>query len=182
MSVDNEYQDLPLIKIVGISASGKSTLVRALRNHGYRARPVSQEHSNVPSLWQEFDKPAILIHLDISLEAQQQRRPDVSWDKRTLREETTRLAMAQGNSDLKIDTSGLNAERVLAIALTFLEKEKIRHADHALPPLNATGSALTPSATPEMTTEMITGMAEESKKQSLSKKRKRRKRIAKEGK
>lgn len=143
--VEDEYQELPLIKVVGISASGKSTLVRALRTHGYRARPVSQEHSNVPWLWQQFDKPAILIHLDIDLEAQKKRRPDVNWDRRTLREERARLAMAQGNADLKIDTSGLGAETVLQIALTFLRKEKVRHADHALPPLKITGSALVPS-------------------------------------
>ena len=61
MSIEDAYHELPLIKVVGISASGKSTLVKALRQRGYRARPVSQEHSNVPSLWQQFEEPEIDI-------------------------------------------------------------------------------------------------------------------------
>lgn len=149
MKPDEEYATLPLIKVVGVSASGKSTLVRALRKRGYRARPVSQEHSNVPSLWQQFEEPTVLIHLDISLEAQRHRRPDVSWDKPSLREEMARLAEAQDNADLKIDTSELGATTVLQIALSFLSKAKIRHADHPLPPLRATGSALVPMSRQE---------------------------------
>jgi hypothetical protein len=140
MSPD-DYQDLPLIKVVGISASGKSTLVKALRQRGYHARPVSQEHSNVAELWQYFEQPAILIYLDVDLATQQERRPDVTWNKAWLQEEKMRLDHAQGHAELKINTSGLSPATVLQIALTFLQNERIRHAARALPPLNATGSA-----------------------------------------
>lgn len=141
---EDDYADLPLIKVVGISASGKSTLVRALRKLGYRARPVSQEHSNVPSLWQEFENPKVLIYLSITLEAQRLRRPDVSWDRPALRAEIARLTHAEGHADLKIDTSGLSADAVQAIALTYLKNEGVRHAAHPLPSLRPTGSALSP--------------------------------------
>ena len=169
MNIDDEYQNLPLIKVVGISASGKSTLVGALRRHGYRARPVSQEHSDVPSLWQQFEEPAILIHLDIALEAQQKRRPDVSWDQRALREEKARLAEAQGHANLKINTSDQTPESVLKIALTFLEQERVHHADHPLPPIRATGSML-PQEEIKEETEETEESAQEPKR---SKKRKR---------
>lgn len=142
---EDDYQALPLIKVVGISAGGKSTLVKSLRELGYRARPVSQEHSNVATLWQQFDHPHLLIYLDVDLETQRQRRPDVTWNKEWLREEIERLDHARDHADLKIDTSGLIAEEVLHIAVTFLRKQQIDHADHPLPQLTATGSALQPT-------------------------------------
>ncbi len=147
MTSSDEYPQLPLIKVVGISASGKSTLVKGLRRHGYNTRPVSQEHSNVSDLWQQFDQPKILIYLDVDLETQRNRRPDVTWDKSWLREENTRLDHARGHAELKINTAGLSSETVLRIALTFLRNEAIHHADHALPTLTATGSALQSIAT-----------------------------------
>ncbi len=146
MASFDEYQQLPLIKVVGISASGKSTLVKALRRHGYNTRPVSQEHSNVADLWQQFDQPNILIYLEVDLATQKARRPDVTWDKSWLREENTRLDHARGHAELKINTAGLTGDNVLQIALTFLKNEGVRHADHALSPLNATGSALQAAA------------------------------------
>ncbi len=72
---------LPVIKVVGVSASGKSTLVKGLRAAGYDARPVSQEHSNVPDLWKQFDFPKVLIYLDVTLAMQEKRRPDVEWSE-----------------------------------------------------------------------------------------------------
>ena len=79
-----DWKRLPLNKVVGVSASGKSTLVAGLRQAGYYARPVSQEHSHLPDLWQQFDRGRVLIYLDNDLESQRQRRPDVSWDQQNL--------------------------------------------------------------------------------------------------
>ena len=64
----------PLIKVVGVSASGKSTLVTSLREVGF-ARPVSQEHSDVAELWKQFGFPRVLIFLDNDLAGQRGRRP-----------------------------------------------------------------------------------------------------------
>jgi hypothetical protein len=95
---------LPLIKIAGVSASGKSTLVRGLREAGYNARAVSQEHSHVPDLWRQFDRPHLLVYLNTELAVQQARRPDVSWTAAELAEERERLAHAQAHADLQINT------------------------------------------------------------------------------
>lgn len=138
---------LPVIKVVGISASGKSTLVANLRQAGYNARAVSQEHSNVPTLWQRFDRTRILIYLDANLEIQRQRRPDVTWDAANLQMEQDCLAHARDHADLKIDTSALTPETVWRIVQAYLTQQHIRHAEQALPPDNATGSAL-PAALP----------------------------------
>ncbi|MEZ4864779.1 MAG: hypothetical protein R3C14_25935 [Caldilineaceae bacterium] len=140
---------LPIIKVVGVSASGKSTLVTGLRRAGYNARPVSQEHSQIATLWQEFDPTAALIYLETNLETQQQRRTDVSWDRQWLQSERERLTHARDHADLKIDTSALTPEKVLRIAELFLTKQKLRKSDHSLPPLAATGSWQPPTPTEE---------------------------------
>lgn len=146
---DQPLTPLPVIKVVGISASGKSTLVKRLRRAGYDARPVSQEHSNVGELWQQFEQPTILIYLDADLATQRQRRPDVSWEESWLRQEQERLRHAWEHAQLKINTAMLSPEVVGKIALTFLIQERIRHAAQPLPPLRATGSALAPGPVEE---------------------------------
>jgi len=141
--------NLPLIKVVGISASGKSTLVKGLRRACYNTRPVSQEHSHVADLWQQFDRPAVLIYLDIDLAAQRRRRPDVSWDEANLAIEQTRLAHAREHADLRLNTGQLEAAAVLQLVVAFLQSQRIRRADQPLPALGATGSANPPEAESE---------------------------------
>ncbi len=133
-------EKLPLIKVVGMSASGKSTLVQGLRAAGYRARPVSQEHSNIPDLWHQFDRPFVLIYLHVDLAGQRRRRPDVSWSREAWHLEWERLAHARSHADLRIDTGDLTPDQVLEIALRFLRRLGVAHADHPLPPVPATGS------------------------------------------
>ena len=140
-------EPLPTIKVVGMSASGKSTLVAGLRAAGYDARPVSQEHSNVPDLWRRFDAadetdyrpPLWLIYLDVDLEGQRSRRPDVSWSAKWWRTEQARLHHARAHADLRIDTSAMSPEQVLDLALLFLRERGVAHADHPLPPVAPTG-------------------------------------------
>jgi hypothetical protein len=133
-------QKLPVIKVVGVSAGGKTTLVRALREHGYDARAVSQEHSHSATLWKQFDVPRVLIYLDCSLEVQQQRRPDVSWDDANLAVERQRLHNAYAEADLRIHTAQLSAEEVQRMALAYLRAKHIGHAPGPLPPAGETGA------------------------------------------
>lgn len=132
---------LPLIKVVGVSASGKSTLVTGLRQAGYDARPVSQEHSHVPDLWRQFAPPHYLIYLSVSLESQQLRRPDVTWTASYRRIEEARLAHAREHADLRIDTTRFNARDILRLACADLRRRRVYHAAVPLPPVLATGSA-----------------------------------------
>lgn len=132
-------KDLPLVKVVGVSASGKSTLVGNLREAGYNARSASQEHTEVQDLWQRIRPPAILIYLDVNLDAQRQRRPDVSWDQANVDVERQRLAHARAAADLTIDTSSIAAADTLALALDFLHSAQIPHTSTPQPPASATG-------------------------------------------
>lgn len=137
--------DLPLIKVVGVSAAGKSTLVQGLRARGYDARSASQEHSQVPDLWQRIRPPAVLIYLDVNLAGQRARRPDVTWSEAWRDEEVRRLAHAHAHADLRIDTSDIPAEATLAQALTLLTAAQIRHAAGPLSPASLTGGSTRPA-------------------------------------
>jgi hypothetical protein len=139
--LQTELEYLPLIKVVGLSGAGKSTLVRGLRATGYNARPVSQEHSAVPDLWNQFDAPFILIHLSLTMDAQRTRRADVSWTPEYFAQEEARLRMAYNHAHLRIDTSELTAEEVLKITISYLQSLGVRHAVQPLQPVPSTGSA-----------------------------------------
>lgn len=132
---------IPLIKVVGVSASGKSTLVAALRQSGWNARPVSQEHSDVTDLWKQFGFPQILVYLDNDLAGQQARRPDVKWDASNLAQERLRLRNAYENADLRINTAQLASQQVLELVAAYLESHRIRRSPVPLAPVPRTGGA-----------------------------------------
>ena len=129
-----------LVKIVGISAAGKSTLVVGLRRHGYDARPVAQEHSQVSDMWHRIRPPDWLIFLDADLPAQGARRPDVSWNERWRRTELQRLEHARRHADQIIDTSLLTTENVMQQAVDFLRLRRVLPATGPLAELPRTGS------------------------------------------
>lgn len=140
-----EWEDLPLIKVVGVSAAGKSTLASGLREQGYNARPASQEHSEVPEMWRKIRPPALLIYLEIDLATQIERRPDVSWDPAWLATEEYRLRHARQHANLILNTCGMEAGEVLTHVLAWLDGQPnpIVRANNPLPPVPKTGSAAT---------------------------------------
>jgi deoxyadenosine/deoxycytidine kinase len=110
----------PKIGIVGPCASGKSTLIRGLAQHGYQAKHIVQEHSYVPGMWQLITNPDILIYLDVSYEESQRRRP-MNWTEQDYRIELERLRHARANAHYYLDTDGLSPAEVLAQVLLFLK-------------------------------------------------------------
>ena len=109
---------LPRVAVVGPCASGKSTLVAALRGRGYDAHAVGQEHSGVPYLWQ-LGEPDFLIFLDVDIPATSRRRGAV-WPEDLYAAQQSRLDHARQHADCQLDTSALTAEEVVAAVLGFL--------------------------------------------------------------
>lgn len=119
---ESNQENEPLIAVVGPCASGKSTLVKSLRQHGYNAREVNQEHSYVPTMWQRLTKPDLLIYLNVSQEAASARRSseaDAAWWDAS----NQRLQHALRHADLHIETDDLTPGEVLDRALSFLKRQ-----------------------------------------------------------
>ena len=111
------------IAIVGICASGKTTLVRGLREAGYDAYNVAQEHSCVHDFWNK-KHPDVLVMIDATLKAVKKRRV-VYWGQDRIDTQHKRLADARAHADLYIQTDDLDAEAVKNKVIEFL-KNKMR--------------------------------------------------------
>lgn len=111
----------PRIAVVGACASGKSTLIDALREEGFEARHVAQEHSYVPHMWQRITRPDILIYLDVDYETIMARRPHFNFKPDDLVQQNDRLAHAREHCDFYLDTTGLTPAEVQEKTLKFLE-------------------------------------------------------------
>jgi GTPase SAR1 family protein len=109
------------IGIVGPCSAGKSTLVKGLKQRGYpNVRPISQEHSYVPYMWQRISNPDVLIYLDVTYENAQKRRW-LNWSPDEYTEQLRRLQHARQNAHLIVDTNPLSVEGVLEEVVRFLE-------------------------------------------------------------
>lgn len=111
------------IKVVGPCASGKSMLAARLRDLGYDARSAAQDHSYVPDMWQRLHPPDVLVYLDVTLAAAQQRgRVGMGWDQHYLDRQLHRLRHARTHCDLYLLTDELTEAEVLYRVLEFLRQ------------------------------------------------------------
>lgn len=111
------------IGVVGPCASGKSTLVRGLRELGYEVRHIAQEHSYVPYMWERIAKPDLLIYLGVSFENTIKRK-QLGWNEKEYQEQIRRLRHAQQHAHLIIETDSLTPSEVLFKALEFINAEE----------------------------------------------------------
>jgi deoxyadenosine/deoxycytidine kinase len=111
------------VVIVGVCASGKTTLVNRLRQLGVDAHNVMQEHSGVQQLWRR-KCPDLLVMLDATLAVIRQRR-SVPWGEERLVVQRERLVDARAHADLFIATDNLTKEQVAQTVIDF-----IRGRDH----------------------------------------------------
>jgi ABC-type cobalamin/Fe3+-siderophores transport system ATPase subunit len=108
------------IVVVGPCASGKSTLVGALRALGYDAHVSGQEHSEIATLWQHL-QPDVLIALDVDIAAVRDRRGD-SWPEWLHDLQVQRLADASRAANLAIDTTTLSPQTVVQRVVAYLKR------------------------------------------------------------
>jgi hypothetical protein len=108
------------IGVVGVCGSGKSALVKRLREHGYNARHIAQEHSYAPDMWRRLIAPDILIYLKVSHNLTMARK-DFSWSQEEYQEQLERLGHAHQHADLHIDTDERDPDTVLQVALDYLQ-------------------------------------------------------------
>lgn len=109
------------IGVVGVCASGKSTLRQRLSTAGYEVRLIAQEHSYVPTMWQKITNPDILIYLHASYPVTLIRRRS-NWLLQDWEEQIRRLSHAIEHADLTIDTDDLDPNQVYKRVLDFIQR------------------------------------------------------------
>lgn len=107
------------VAVVGHCASGKSTVVAALRERGIDAWAVAQEHSEIAELWRR-QSPDALVYLDVSLESIRARRGDPQWPQWLYDVQAARLAAARQEADVVVSTDSTSVEGVVARVITAL--------------------------------------------------------------
>jgi cytidylate kinase len=107
--------------VVGVCASGKSTLIKAMEARGFRMRHIAQEHSFVKDMWKRLSNPDVLIFLDASYETTLERRR-YNWTEADWAEQQRRLLHAREHADLYIDTDHMSAKQVLETAVAFAQQ------------------------------------------------------------
>ena len=112
------------IVVVGPCASGKSVLVEALRQMGFNAQAVAQEHSYIRRMWAK-PEPTHLIYLDARLDTINGRRGWL-WTHEDLRRQHEQLADARDHADLIIHTDDLSIAQVAERATSFLAEHPVR--------------------------------------------------------
>lgn len=111
------------IGIVGPCKSGKSTLAHNLKQHGYDAHQIAQEHSFAPSMWQKIGRPDLLIYLHCEYPTTVER--GLNWNEADYVEEMVRLANARRHADFEISTDEQGPEELLNQVLEFLRSANV---------------------------------------------------------
>lgn len=110
------------IVVVGPCASGKTTLVAALRRLGYPATVCGQEHSEIPTLWQH-SAPDLVVALDVDLATLRRRRGE-EWPEWLFLVQRRRLHAATTAAALRIDTSALDEAEVVRRVVAALARQE----------------------------------------------------------
>lgn len=111
----------PLVGVVGLCGSGKSTLIAGLEKHGFACRHIAQEHSYVQAMWQIISKPDVLIYLHSSFLVSTLRR-NLNWQLKDYDEQLRRLSHAREHAGIIIETDNVTPEQVLQEALSYLKQ------------------------------------------------------------
>lgn len=101
-----------LIGVVGVCASGKSTLIRLLTDRGYRCRHIAQEHSYVQNMWKRLTNPDILIFLEVSY-TKTLTRKKLNWTIDEYNLQMQRLGNAYENADIRILTDDITPGQLI---------------------------------------------------------------------
>jgi broad-specificity NMP kinase len=110
----------PRVVVVGTCASGKSTLVSALRELGVDAYVCAQEHSEVPTLWNHAH-PDFVVLLEADLQTIRKRRSP-TWPESIFLEQQRRLLNARAAANVIIDTDVTGVDQAVALVRESLER------------------------------------------------------------
>jgi len=114
------FRPKPLIGIVGVCASGKTTLNAGLTALGFNCRHIAQEHSYVPTMWRRITNPDILIYLEVSYENTIARK-SLNWTRDEYDQQIFRIRDAINNAQIRINTDQLTPQQLIDRVVKELE-------------------------------------------------------------
>jgi hypothetical protein len=126
-----ELKQVPLIVVVGVCASGKTTLQTGLRGLGYNARSFAQEHSVSKTTWRRLE-PDFLILLNCRFETVKARKR-IGWGPERYQEQHGMLADARENADLIVETDSFTPEQLVAYVHNELQTRGLWPQKEVLP-------------------------------------------------
>ena len=121
----------PRIVVVGSCATGKSTLVAALRERGFDASANGQEHSEIPTLW-NHTSPDIVVLLEADLETIRARRGPW-WPETIYAAQQRRLANARLAADVVVDTARTSIAETVKIVADHIDAKIETGASRSFP-------------------------------------------------
>lgn len=120
----SEEKPYPVIAVVGVCASGKSSLVSRLKDLGINCRHIAQEHSYVKDMWQRLVHPDYLICLDVSYPATISRKK-LNWTISEYDEQLRRIHHARAHASLIIDTDTHTLDEEIDLVIAGLKSAGI---------------------------------------------------------
>jgi adenylate kinase len=125
----SEGKSFPVIAIVGVCASGKSTIIKHLQLAGITCRHIAQEHSYVLNMWQRLVNPDFLICLDVSYPTTLIRKK-LNWTASEYKEQLRRISDARNHADLIIDTDAHSVDETIRLIIEGLMTAGIMTAEN----------------------------------------------------
>lgn len=113
------YPISPLV-LIGVCASGKSTLAQELEVLGVKARAVAQEHSQVHDLYRRSGHWVVVLVANWDTV---HRRRQLSWDLDFYRAEWERISDARKAAALIVHTDWLSPVDVAARVTTWFDRQ-----------------------------------------------------------
>jgi thymidylate kinase len=129
-SSDDPHPPGVLIGVVGVCASGKSTLINKLSALGYRCRHIAQEHSYVQEMWKLITNPDILVYLEVSYEVTLKRKK-LNWTIDEYREQLARTRNAFEHADIRVQTDTLTPDELVEIVTAQIDRVITRSNHHS---------------------------------------------------
>lgn len=114
------------VAIVGPCASGKSSLVKLLRQRGLNAYSVAQEHSAIDNLWEHL-QPDAVVYLSVDLPTIRQRRHNPHWPEWLYHTQLERLSDARQRADSVVETDDLSPEQIVEQVVVDLAQREHGH-------------------------------------------------------
>lgn len=110
-----------ILGLVGACGTGKSEIVKRLKERGYVVHHIAQEHSFAPRMWKKIVNPDFLIYLEVTYPVTLKRKT-FNWSEDEFQEQLYRLRDARKHADIRINTDNKTPDEICDLIIRTLEE------------------------------------------------------------